>query len=139
MRKIDKDFLETVIQQGLTSSTNIEELKKLIAKKELNVDIQNEDGNTPLHMSCINRDRTTMAILIELGANVNLQNTYGETPLHFTLYSDNIITAKILIEAGADCSIKNDEGYTPLDCCDYHEEKLIKAYIKYLCMERIYD
>ncbi len=82
-----------------------------------NINAQNEDGETPLHVA-IRKNRLDMVkLLIEKGADLKNINTCGDTPLHVAVqnswfYQFDIVN--LLIEKGADVHLENKQGKTPL-------------------------
>jgi ankyrin repeat protein len=85
------------------------EVVHLLAHAGANLNLQDDNGNAPLH-SAYNPD--IAQALIQDGANVDIRNRNGETPF-VTNFSPDI--AKLLLEAGADSEAKNEEGKTALD------------------------
>jgi ankyrin repeat protein len=85
------------------------EVVHLLAHAGANLNLQDDNGNAPLH-SAYNPD--IAQALIQDGANVDIRNRNGETPF-MTNFSPDI--AKLLLEAGADSEAKNEEGKTALD------------------------
>lgn len=47
--------------------------------------MQDSDGDTPLHHTIINDNRTVLRILLENGANINIRNKRGQTPVEYAL------------------------------------------------------
>lgn len=43
------------------------------------IDVQDVEGNTPLHLACCMGHTKTVNMLIERGANIRLRNEYGST------------------------------------------------------------
>jgi len=105
---------------------------KLVIDCGVNPNIQNKDGDTPLHSAALNGKSEVVKLLLEHGADPNIQNKDGMTPLHFaTEYSPWHFAAryspwdsatergylrvvKLLLEHGADPNIQNKDGMTPL-------------------------
>ena len=46
------------------------------------VNVQNKDGNTPLHIACLRKEFTDVRILCDRNHNIATQNKLGDTPLH---------------------------------------------------------
>lgn len=57
------------------------EVVKALVDAGANVNLANNDGNTPLHLAFLRRDLDMITYLIEHGANVNAANAAGETPV----------------------------------------------------------
>lgn len=60
---------------------NIGVVKFLLNQKEINVNLQNANGNTPLHIACTLQNFELVCILIDKGANLNLTNNFSKSPL----------------------------------------------------------
>lgn len=85
------------------------EVVHLLAHAGANLNLQDNDGNAPLHSAY---DPGVAQALVEDGANVDIRNRVGETPLMTNFFPD---VAKLLLKAGADSEAKNEEGKTALD------------------------
>lgn len=81
----------------------------LLAKAGLNLNSQDNEGNTALHGAY---DEDIAKALIEDGANVNIRNADGETPL---LSNFSAAVAKLLVAAGADIHARDHSGRNALD------------------------
>ncbi len=94
----------------------------LIIKVGVNINKQNKDGETPLHLAIESRNpgivNSIIERLIEQKEDINKQNKDGETPLHLAIKSrDSKIVNSIverLIEQKEDINKQNKDGETPL-------------------------
>ena len=57
--------------------------KELVERLDLDVDVQNKDGNTALHISAIYNHAEIARILLEKGADPFKRNKHGTTPLTY--------------------------------------------------------
>ncbi len=96
------------------------ETVKLLVDKDADLNIQNNEGWTALHMATrySNTESTfeTVKLLVEKGADLNIKEEEGWTALHLAAAYSNtestLETVKLLIDAGADVNIINtDEKY----------------------------
>ena len=78
--------------------------------------IQNKDGDTPLHDAARSGSPEVVKLLLEHGANPNIQDyKYDWTPLHYAVKGCHVDVARVLLDYGADPTIRDNEGRTPLD------------------------
>lgn len=74
------------------------------------VNIADDNGNTPLLVACEKDNVEVAKTLINAGARVNLQNNKGMSALMACALNGNIALFKCLMEAGADPSLKDNKG-----------------------------
>jgi hypothetical protein len=79
------------------------------------VNQSNNDGNTPLHITCLQGHLEVVEVLIAAGGDVNQSNNDGNTPLHITCLQGHLKIAEVLILNKANFLFKNNGGKTPLD------------------------
>jgi ankyrin repeat protein len=84
----------------------------LLAQEDTNVNLSNNDGNTPLHYLCRrvaaelgDEQLKLVSLLIAKNANVNLANASNETPLHQASFSGCPAVVQLLLEARANPNI----------------------------------
>lgn len=70
--------------------------------KDLDINAQNNDGETPLYLASQHGDIHCLNSLIESGADVNLATNTGYTPLHTAAQNNNYQCVRTLVQAGAD-------------------------------------
>jgi ankyrin repeat protein len=111
-------------------------------KKEININIQDYEGNTALHQAIIdnNFDIINKIINLDISLNLNICNLDGNTQLHIILskiFYDNINISNYNIEyflSNTNLNIQNNEGRT---CWHYIiVTKLFKSYEKILSMTK---
>ena len=94
----------------------------LLLQADMNVNIQDANGRTPLHVLASEHNSfeadTTKALLMA-DANPNLPDRHGRTPTHLFLtgewpWTDAGKCLGMLADAGANFSAQDDEGKTPL-------------------------
>lgn len=69
---------------------------------EVNVDVRDSNGRTPLHWACKNGHYSTMSTLLELGADTTAVCRDENSPLHFALESDNQKLIMELLDGSGD-------------------------------------
>lgn len=74
--------------------SNLEIVQQLIALKS-NVNLANNDGNTPLHLACLRRDSDMIKALLDTGAVRSIKNKKGELAEDLLKY-DHPLAYKII-------------------------------------------
>ena len=127
------------------SNRNIDLLNYLIKKKDVDINIKNNDGNEETALMYASMYSTKglpieiIKILLDNNADPNLQNRFGETALMYAIESSNMVSSnristikviKLLLENGADINLQNIYGHTAYDLAKTEEcKKLIKSYM----------
>lgn len=76
-------------------------LRVLLQQDDINANLQDNRGNTPLIIAAERGWDEGVQILIKYGANVNTANSSGETPLIRAVQVHDIDVARALLTAGA--------------------------------------
>lgn len=87
---------------------------KRFLNKGVDINAQNEDGATPLHLAMFACKKDIIEFLIANGANVDARNKRGATPLHNAAWTGYTASVNSLIKHGADVNAKDNHGDTPL-------------------------
>ncbi len=90
------------------------ELVSLLLKTQIDVNIQDKKGRTPLHEAANMGFLKIIKDLISAGAKVNVQDRYGMTPLMDAVKNGYVKTASILLKHGANPSLQDKKGNTAL-------------------------
>ncbi|XP_069138639.1 uncharacterized protein [Argopecten irradians] len=83
-------------------------LQACLEKDDVNINLEDERGNTPLFMATLKGHRTAVDMLLQKGAAVNDTSC---SPIH---YARDIHIAKALVEAGVRIGDRNFQGDSPL-------------------------
>ena len=87
------------------------------------VDVNNDVGQTALHLATMSNRIDTIKHLLHEGAHVNRQTRFNKyTPLHFAARNNNTEVARLLLDNGADINFKDKVNKTPLDEADKGSE-----------------
>lgn len=90
----------------------------MMVSKGADIHVQNNEGNTLLHLSCLQANSHTSYQLAEFfvneGLSVHTANKKGQTPLHLAVWSGHVNIVQMLIAQGAEINPKDKEGLTPL-------------------------
>ena len=91
-------------QNGSISVVNV-----LLASPKIDVNLQDCDGQTPLHFVCIHTHQEAFCSLMEMSSiSTNLKNKMGNTPLMEAILSNNMFAVRALIaNPKVDIRVKN--------------------------------
>ena len=96
------------------ASGDIDEVKRLISQRA-DVNVKNEEGQTPLHRAARAGQREVAELLISKGADINaMSQAWESTPLHCTANKGRLNVAELLLAKGAKLEERNFNGQTPL-------------------------
>ena len=116
--------------EAINRSTPMEEIRALI-EYGADVNIQDNNGQTPLYHACDKNNADLATLLLNHGANVDIKDHFGRTPLHRTCYDNNLRITAFLIEHGADVNIQNVRGGTPLyAACRHNNAELVTLLLR---------
>ncbi|XP_055992326.1 NF-kappa-B inhibitor beta [Sorex fumeus] len=83
----------------------------------LQLQAENYEGHTPLHVAVIHKDAEMVRLLKEAGADLNkTEPTCGRSPLHLAVEAQAADVLELLLTAGADPTARMYGGRTPLGC-----------------------
>jgi ankyrin repeat protein len=89
---------------------NATRIIKMIIKR-VDIDVQNNNDNTPLHYAAYNNSYESVQILIDNGAFLNIRNEEGLTPLHYAINNNSYESLRIIINNTKDIYYIEDEEY----------------------------
>ena len=69
---------------------------RLLIESGAQIDVQDSNGDTPLHYACKYNNRYLVKILLEKGGDVSLKNHKGQTPLDVAAHEDHEIVKTIM-------------------------------------------
>ncbi|XP_067653552.1 ankyrin-3-like [Haliotis asinina] len=98
----------------LSSCAESMDLLKLALSLGCNLNLVNEYGNTPLHLSARINLPDVCQYLVERGVLLNVRDRFGETALSASVYFGCEDNSRILIQQGADLNIADSSGTTAL-------------------------
>ena len=78
------------------------------------INVQDADGDTPLHEASKAGSWRVVKLLLAQGANPNMPNFASWTPLVYAAKSGHLQVARALLEHGASADIVNENGETAL-------------------------
>ncbi|KAL8185654.1 UNVERIFIED_CONTAM: hypothetical protein K2H54_056690 [Gekko kuhli] len=103
--------------------------KPLESRRTLqNLQLQNWQGLTCLHISTLKGNLQLMALLVKSGADINVQDgTSGKTPLHLAVENHDEMAVKHLLQMGAQVDARMYNGCTPLHLAVGRKDAAIAA------------
>jgi ankyrin repeat protein len=110
----DTEALDLLLEMGsitlndafcATAKEGKNELVEFLYKKGLDVNYQNSEGHTALHLAAASGNADTVDFLLKNGANIELKSKTGGNILHFAAISSNPELLRDLIEKADDASI----------------------------------
>ena len=89
-KKIESNIVDTSLFE-FVANNKITDIKKLISKKNTNINIQDNDGDTPLHIAVFMCNSDICEILLDNNANFNIKDKWGQCALHRICFCINNI------------------------------------------------
>ncbi|KAK5575400.1 hypothetical protein RB653_010660 [Dictyostelium firmibasis] len=108
----------SALHQAVSSDDRI--LMRVLQYENINVDVQNDDLNTPIHYFCQKfrspNCQEPFQLFIQKGVNVNAQNKNGETPLHKAIFNNSVrlMMVGLLLKNGANVNLVTQFQESPL-------------------------
>ena len=94
---------------------NVTGLLLYLAKIGLNLDICDDNYDTPLHLAVKNNRIILVKELINCKVDINMACEFEATPLHLAVSEGHSDIVKLLLKAGADVSLVDERNQSPLD------------------------
>ena len=94
---------------------NVTGLFIYLLKCGLNLDICDDNYDTPLHLAVKNNRIILVKELINCKVDINMACEFEATPLHLAVSEGHSDIVKLLLKAGADVSLVDERNQSPLD------------------------
>lgn len=94
---------------------NLQEVQRLVRDEILLEEVEDGNGNTPLHYAALFGRISVVEYLVEAGAPVNSKNNRGCIPLHSAALYGRVLVVEYLLNSGADYLALSNEGETAKD------------------------
>uniref|UniRef100_A0A093V039 Ankyrin repeat domain-containing protein 50 n=1 Tax=Talaromyces marneffei PM1 TaxID=1077442 RepID=A0A093V039_TALMA len=110
-------------------------IPRLLVIPGIELDAQDENCETPLHLAAKNGSPGTVKLLLEFGANVNAKDKKGLTPLHLAAARrDSFALVEMILTAkNIDVDARANNGRTPLmQACDRATSKDCEKVVRLL-------
>ncbi|XP_063923686.1 uncharacterized protein LOC135137861 [Zophobas morio] len=106
----------TLLHYASLSLEDNEDVIKLLIEKGINVDAQELNGTTALHLACQTGNYKNTKMLLDSEASIYIVDEKGNNPLHYASKStkSNPDIIKLLLEKGMDVDAQNVNGATAL-------------------------
>lgn len=119
------------------------ELIDVLENYDININVQDGAGNTPLMLAAMNGHIDCVIVLLRHGANMNLRNAHRETALMHAIYNDSefkINIIKLLIISGASIHAVNNRHENPMMlACQRGSLELVKLFVHFNATTTITD
>ena len=89
-------------------------IKLIVSHDDVDLDIRDKFGETPLHRAVRFRHDDVIALLIQSGATVDAVDQKGQTALHRACDMGKATNVQLLLERGANPTLTDESGKTPL-------------------------
>ena len=116
IKKVGAELLFTGILDG-----NIHEVIAMLDAGEVDVNSQNHNGQTPLHIAVEEGIHDMIKTLLKYGANPNIQDsleTGSNNPMHVAVSKNMVTTLEMFLDLeepnAPDLEMKNSNGFTVL-------------------------
>ena len=103
-----------VIHLAVTAQKNATDMVRFLLFHNVDVEIRDHEGKTPLHYVAAGWNEYVVFQLLENGANPNSISREGLAPLYLATKTGNSRIVRILIGHGADVNTSDNEGHTAL-------------------------
>lgn len=94
------------------------ELVERLVNKQIDINIKNKRGWTPLLQACIQGNDKIMRLLLEAKANTELSSLNGNTPLLLAVKQGSVARTRLLLAYGASLDTSDKLGQTPLSVAE---------------------
>ena len=109
------------------------EIIKILIDRGINVDIQDDDGNTPLMNAVLLNRIDAVKLLLEFNANVEVQNVEGDTALIIDVdFNENPDISYLLCKYSKNIEVKNKAGFNALELARINEKIELVEYLESL-------
>lgn len=92
-----------------------------LIKRGINLNVRNEDGDTPLHLAA-GRDLGMVTSLLEAGSDINARGRWGATPLHHAARATDKGMVQVLLDWNADITLQDMDGGSVVDWAIENEQ-----------------
>ncbi|KAK6183826.1 hypothetical protein SNE40_006421 [Patella caerulea] len=128
------DYTETNLLHlvALHNSDQSVEFAQLLIRREIDVNLSNCSGKTPLLTACVNNNINIIRLLLEVGCDVNVKDHMGSSALMIAVEREDMELAELLLTRGADVNTRDNSSISVLmKAAEYQNVELVKLLTKY--------
>ncbi len=107
----DKPRVSTALHRAALAG-DVAAAEKALAEDD--IEAQNTEGRTALHLASKYGHLKVVELLLESGAKVNASCYDGQTSLHLAAAAGNFNVVDVLLKAGAEVNTRDKDGNTPI-------------------------
>ncbi|XP_049796518.1 uncharacterized protein LOC126213007 [Schistocerca nitens] len=100
---------------------------KCLLNAGANVNAEDSNKQTPLHMAAYRGDLKILWVLLTSPVQLDARDRWGKTPLHWAATTTKKEATRMLLLAGADKKAKDSEGFTPEDMASSSTKQLFSV------------
>ncbi|CAK9083515.1 unnamed protein product [Durusdinium trenchii] len=104
----------TALHAAAAAEEGNAQIVELLLAARATVNLQDKEGNAPLHAAAEEGNSQIVELLLATGATVNLQDKKGEAPLHKAARSDSPRIVELLLATAATVNLQDEEGRASL-------------------------
>ena len=105
-------------------------IARLLLEHGANVNVQDQNGGTPLIMAAVNNHTETVETLLDAGAQVDRPDVHGFSPLLVSATKGYLQPAQLLARRGADLHRHGDKGETALSLAQRSNNAAFVAWLR---------
>mmetsp|Transcript_17724 Transcript_17724/g.50213 ORF Transcript_17724/g.50213 Transcript_17724/m.50213 type:complete len:240 (+) Transcript_17724:109-828(+) len=110
---------------------DLDKVKYLVEVVDVDVNIENNEEQTPLHHAVCNKHPEVAKYLLNVdGINLTAENEHGDTALHLAARSGCLASVQLLIKKDKGINPGNTKGVTPLDYAVRYNHPEVAEYLK---------
>ncbi|XP_024871262.1 serine/threonine-protein phosphatase 6 regulatory ankyrin repeat subunit B-like [Temnothorax curvispinosus] len=87
---------------------------RVLLRYHCDVNLQDKEGNTPLHLAVWHNQPEIMDLLLSRGAAINTVNIFGRSALHIAVINQHVQYVRVLLRYHCDVNLQDWWGATPL-------------------------
>ena len=111
-------------------TSDVAAMRRILSKQNINVNVQDKYGVTPLMYSVLNKNIYTLELLLKNKANPNIKNDSGKTALIYACNNCDFDMIQMLIWYNADVNITDNYKSTALMYASNGDSSIIKLLIE---------